>query len=201
VKGILRRRPSPALAISLIALFVSLGGVSYGVATGSIDSREIKNNSVTNRDVRNGSLLRRDFRRGQLPAGPAGPAGPRGPEGPAGAAGTNGFGTLAYPFVVQEIEDTGNDVAAAVCPEGTFPTGGDAFVTEDTDPEDPNAPLVQGVIEAQFIAFDQDFTPVGWAVDYNNTSGGPVDLFIDAACANADTVLAKAKRRGIARVR
>ena len=30
----------------MIALFVSLGGVSYGVATGFIDSREIKNNTV-----------------------------------------------------------------------------------------------------------------------------------------------------------
>jgi hypothetical protein len=49
-------RPSPSMVISLIALFVSLGGVSYGVATGSIDGREIKNGSLTGRDVRNGSL-------------------------------------------------------------------------------------------------------------------------------------------------
>ena len=40
-------RPTPALAIACIALFVAMGGVSYGVATGSIDSREIKNGSIT----------------------------------------------------------------------------------------------------------------------------------------------------------
>ena len=50
------RRPSPALVISCISLFVALGGVSYGVATGSIDGREIKNGSITGSDVRNGSL-------------------------------------------------------------------------------------------------------------------------------------------------
>ena len=51
MKSILRRRPSPALVIALIALFVSLSGVAYGVATGSIDSREIKDNDVRTRDL------------------------------------------------------------------------------------------------------------------------------------------------------
>ena len=60
MKSILRRRPSPALVISCIALFVSLGGVSYGVATGFIDSREIKNNSVRSADIRNSSVEGRD---------------------------------------------------------------------------------------------------------------------------------------------
>ena len=50
------RRPSPALVIACIALFIALGGVSYGLATGSIDGREIKNNSVTGADIRNASL-------------------------------------------------------------------------------------------------------------------------------------------------
>ena len=53
MKYILRRRPSPALVIACIALFVSLGGVSYAVATGSIDSREIRNNTISSNDVRN----------------------------------------------------------------------------------------------------------------------------------------------------
>jgi hypothetical protein len=34
------KRPSPALIVACLALFLSLGGVSYGVATGFIDSRE-----------------------------------------------------------------------------------------------------------------------------------------------------------------
>jgi hypothetical protein len=54
--------PSPALVISMVALFVSLGGVSYGVATGSIDGREIKNNTVRSGDIKNNSVLSRDLR-------------------------------------------------------------------------------------------------------------------------------------------
>jgi hypothetical protein len=45
-------------------LFVSLGGVSYGVATGSIDSRELKNNTVRSKDIRNNQVTGRDIRRG-----------------------------------------------------------------------------------------------------------------------------------------
>jgi hypothetical protein len=66
VKSILRRRPSPALVISCIALFVSLGGVSYGVATGFIDSREIKNNQVRSSDLRNNSIRTFDIRNNEV---------------------------------------------------------------------------------------------------------------------------------------
>jgi hypothetical protein len=66
VKSILRRRPSPALVISMIALFVSLSGVSYGVATGFIDSREIKNNEVRSIDIRNNQVRTRDLRNNEV---------------------------------------------------------------------------------------------------------------------------------------
>jgi hypothetical protein len=66
VKSLLRRRPSPAMVIALIALFVSLSGVSYGVATGFIDSREIKNNEVRSRDIRNNEIRTRDLRNNEV---------------------------------------------------------------------------------------------------------------------------------------
>jgi hypothetical protein len=66
VKSILRRRPSPALVISMVALFVSLSGVSYGVATGFIDSREIKNNEVRSIDIRNNQVRTRDLRNNEV---------------------------------------------------------------------------------------------------------------------------------------
>ena len=55
------RRPSPATVIASLALFLSLGGVSYGLATGSIDGREIKNGTIRGPDVRNGTLSSRDL--------------------------------------------------------------------------------------------------------------------------------------------
>jgi len=69
MKRFIRRRPSPALVLSLIALFISMGGVSYGVATGSINGCEIKNNSVTNRDVRNGTIRAQEVKRDGLGGG------------------------------------------------------------------------------------------------------------------------------------
>ena len=63
---VFRRAPSPALVISLIALFVSLGGVSYGLATGSIDSREIKNRTIRNKDVRRNTLTGSRIRESRL---------------------------------------------------------------------------------------------------------------------------------------
>jgi hypothetical protein len=66
LKSILRRRPSPALVIACIALFLSLGGVSYGVATGFIDSRELKDNTVRSRDVRNNTLRTFDIRNNEV---------------------------------------------------------------------------------------------------------------------------------------
>jgi hypothetical protein len=53
--------PSPSIAVALVALFISLGGVSYGLATGSIDSREIKNNTIRTQDIRNNQVRGRDI--------------------------------------------------------------------------------------------------------------------------------------------
>lgn len=66
MKSILRRRPSPALVISMVALFVSLSGVSYGVATGFIDSREIRNNEIRSIDIRNNEVRTRDLRNNEV---------------------------------------------------------------------------------------------------------------------------------------
>lgn len=57
---------SPATVIATIALFVALGGVSYGVATGSIDTREIKNNDVRTHDLRNNSIRTQDLRNNEV---------------------------------------------------------------------------------------------------------------------------------------
>ena len=90
------RRPSPSMAVSVLALVVASTGTSY--ATGLIGSSDIKNNSVSSVDLKNrtikgkdvrtgaigakqvkdGSLRSRDFKAGQLPAGAQGPAGPAG---------------------------------------------------------------------------------------------------------------------------
>ncbi len=69
MKRLSMRPPSPALVVSLIALFISMGGVSYGLATGSIDSREIKNSTIRSKDIRNGQVLTPDIRNSTVRGG------------------------------------------------------------------------------------------------------------------------------------
>ncbi len=92
----LRASLTYANVTATVAIFVALGGTSYAVATGSIDSRELKNNGVRSKDIRNNdvrskdirdrSLLRKDFKSGQLPCGACRPAGPEGRHGPVRAS-------------------------------------------------------------------------------------------------------------------
>jgi hypothetical protein len=63
---IFRRRPSPAMGVALIALFISLSGVSYGVATGFIDSREIQDNTIRGKDIRNATIRTEDLRNNEV---------------------------------------------------------------------------------------------------------------------------------------
>jgi hypothetical protein len=82
------RRPSPATAISCLALFVALSGTSYAAIT--VTSKDVRNNSLTSADVRDRSLLGKDFKRGEVPAGARGATGPAGPAGAKGDPGATG---------------------------------------------------------------------------------------------------------------
>jgi hypothetical protein len=64
-----RRRPSAAFIISCLALFMAMGGVSYGFAAGSIDSKEIKNNDLRGKDVRQHTLSSDDVMKNSLGGG------------------------------------------------------------------------------------------------------------------------------------
>jgi hypothetical protein len=79
------RRPSFPTVISLIALFVALGGTSYAVTklpANSVGGREVRPNSLTGGDIRNGSIASKDL--APSARGQRGPRGPQGPQGPAG---------------------------------------------------------------------------------------------------------------------
>lgn len=52
------RRPSPALVISLIALFVAASGTAWGIARNSVGSAQLRNNSVKSVDLRNNAAVR-----------------------------------------------------------------------------------------------------------------------------------------------
>lgn len=78
------RTPTPAFAISIIALFVALGGTAY--ASGLISGTQIKNHTIAKKKLTKSAIL---SLRGQR--GPRGFAGPTGPSGLTGAAGSQGI--------------------------------------------------------------------------------------------------------------
>lgn len=57
-------RPSPALVVAGLALFVAMGGTGY--AATMIGSAQIKDNSIQSRDVRNDTLTGKDIREARL---------------------------------------------------------------------------------------------------------------------------------------
>ena len=126
------RRPSPALVISLLALFVSLGGAAYAatnlpknsvgskqIKKSAVNAAKLKKNSVNSSKVKNHSLKAADFKNGQLPAGPKGATGATGPAGAAGA--TNVVMRTGPTFSIAR-----NDFAMgeATCEPGERATGG-----------------------------------------------------------------------------
>jgi hypothetical protein len=60
MRPLLRYRPSPAMVVALISLFVALGGVGYAAAT--IGSGDIRNNSIRSEDIRNRTIRGKDVR-------------------------------------------------------------------------------------------------------------------------------------------
>lgn len=135
------RSQSPALALSVIALFVSLGGVGYAAAT--IGSAQIKNNSVASKDIKNRTIVAKDLNkktaaslrgsRGDTGApgapgapGSTGAPGAQGPMGPDGAPGVSGYERVE----VRETISAGEtfERVGARCPAGKKILGGGALV-------------------------------------------------------------------------
>lgn len=86
-----RRRPSGATVISVIALFVALGG-SAGAA--ALTGKSIQNGTITGKDIKDRSIAAKDLQRSAAgikgERGDTGPQGPKGSQGPPGADGAPG---------------------------------------------------------------------------------------------------------------
>jgi hypothetical protein len=90
----LLRRPSPALVVALVALFVAVGGTSYAAVIlpkNSVGTAQIKDGAVTKGKIAKRTVAALRGQRG--PRGAIGPAGATGPAGPQGAQGPSGNGS------------------------------------------------------------------------------------------------------------
>lgn len=130
----MRKHLNPALVLSIVAVFIALGGTSYAISQlpkNSVGTKQIKKNAVNSAKVKDRSLLVKDFKKGQLPkgatgaAGATGPAGPVGTTGPAGAAGS----ALAFAYV-QDIGNPNDFIPADKAKNMTS-----SMVSKPTDPD------------------------------------------------------------------
>ncbi|MEA2668814.1 MAG: hypothetical protein QOJ33_1748 [Chloroflexota bacterium] len=170
----------PATAISLIALFVALGGTGYATIA-------LPKNSVTTKQVKDRSLMTRDFKQGQIPQGPRGPQGLNGTNGAPGAQGAAGTAGIAN---ITEL--LGNAVgqcgsggggcqvasARAACPSGQVAIGGGYHVT--------------GI--DQVIAWSARTSSTEWGVIAVNYDSSGQSVTAHVTCASGPGVTATAAR-------
>jgi hypothetical protein len=155
-----RTHLSFANVLSMLALFVAFGGVSYAalkLPKNSVGSKQIKKNAVNSSKVKNGSLRNGDFKAGQLPAGAQGPPGAPGPTGPAGPAGT------ATAF-------------ARVLPDGTLVTEGgteNKGITQTMIQKNAGAPAAESTGPGVYCFGGLDFKPKNAIVTLDNGDAMP----------------------------
>jgi hypothetical protein len=89
-----RHRPSPAMVVALIALFVAMGGTGYaasklsaGDKLATVSNKKSKSHGDATQDR---TLISQVVKKIIGPSGAAGTRGPAGPAGPAGPPGANG---------------------------------------------------------------------------------------------------------------
>jgi hypothetical protein len=171
-----RSRPSFASVVSIMALFVALGGTSYAAVKlpkNSVGSSQIKVNGVGSSDVKNGSLRGVDFRAGELPAGPQGQQGIQGPKGEKGDPGQNGQDGVLGAVTVQRTDvalaDNTTQAVEASCLPGQKAISGGSSV--DQTGSDDIKLLVSRPGNGGFIPADgQSFND--WRAVYRNPAGG-----------------------------
>jgi hypothetical protein len=139
----IRSHLSFANAISVIALFVALGGASYAAVTlpknsvtaksikkNAVGASEIKKNAVRSGEVKNGSLRAGDFGAGQLPAGAKGDKGDKGDNGEPGTPGTaRAFARISASGTLVGGADQSKGITLTMVQKDAGAPGGDGQTT------------------------------------------------------------------------
>ncbi|MBK5111658.1 MAG: collagen-like protein [Thermoleophilia bacterium] len=195
-----RRGLAFANVMSVIAVFIALGGASYAAVNlpknsvgtkqlkgKSVGKKQLKGNSVNSNKVKNFSLQANDFKKGQIPSGPTGPVGLPGEDGQMGATGATGFTGVTGPQ-----GDKGNPGATNVsarygpgsalvgasqqtsdtasCNPGEVATGGGYFLTGNATHSRVYNNLAEGAAEA----------PTQWMVSVYNDSDATASVGVTA---------------------
>ena len=214
MKDLLRRRPSPALVIALIALFASLGGGAYAaihlprnsvgkaqIRRHAVTSAKLARNAVTSATVRDHTLLAKDFKAGQLAAqqgtpgaagpqgreGPMGPTGPRGATGATGTTGPSGATNITVRAATATVAAGGSGSTEVGCFNGARAISGEGYFDDGTVAGDyvKSQPGTYPFGGGSFVvATDQSTNPTGWKWDYHNAGATTRTVKMYMVCAN-----------------
>lgn len=129
MKRLIRHRPSPAMVVALLALFVALAGTSYAAVSlpkNSVGARQLKKGAVTPPKVAKTTIALFKGQRG--PAGAQGLQGIQGAQGAQGAPGLNGV--TGYQIVQADSATNSVDKSVTVaCPAGKKAIAGGSHVS------------------------------------------------------------------------
>lgn len=191
-----RKHLSFANVVSMVALFVALGGVSYAAISlpnNSVGTKQIKKNAVTGKKIKanaigggkikDGSLLAKEFKAGQIPVGPKGATGATGPQGPAGVV-----GAITVQRDDAALADNATVGLQVTCPAGTKIIGGGSSLQASSSDDIHQTvsrpfrttPGAEGDLPADGESFD------AWRVVYRNPTSGvpnPTTMRAFAICA------------------
>jgi hypothetical protein len=123
-----RRTPSPALVISVVALFVALGGTTYAATSlprNSVGTKQLKNGAVTRKKISKNTISGLKGARG-----PQGPQGLRGVQGIQGVQGTPGPGSAYFDHAVSGSMQVLDSTVSV--PAGAYAIHGDGLVEGST---------------------------------------------------------------------
>lgn len=157
-------RVSYASVTATLALFLSLGGVSYAATAlprDSVGTPQLRDGAVDSAKIKDGALQYEDFGFGQIPAGLEGPRGPRGPRGAKGAAGSASVVVRSSEAV--QLTGLVASVAVASCVAGERAVGGGFDVT-------PNNRFVRVIRSAPRAAAGA--VPKDWEVEALSDASG-----------------------------
>ena len=184
----MRTRLSFANVMSVIAVFIALGGTTYAavtlpknsvkakqIAKNAVGASEIKSSAVRTAEVKDGALLAQDFAAGQLPQGAKGDEGDKGDKGDKGDTGDTGtFGSITTQFfqAPADLADGNNMSYGAFCPAGKVGVAGggrgDDTLSEQTILTNTRPAISSSNTEPPLAG--QGFT--GWRITVVNPTGG-----------------------------
>jgi hypothetical protein len=191
MNGEIVRRPSPALIVATLALFVALGGTTYAAVqidgsqivdrsvgasklrNGAVTTPKIRDGAVTTRKIRNGTVTARKLApglRGLLFAGAgSGVPGENGPQGPTGARGEIG------PQGVAGSDASLVGVLAGGALTGTYPNpglaGGAVGADALADAAVTGSKLALTLITTSMSSVEQTIPAEGCLVGYRSIPG------------------------------